>query len=270
MTSSKLSAVTCSIRLCWAFWLVLLLVHQPASAQTQEQVLKELKGWLDTYTSDFKSPEFYDKAVTELATRPEFKSMLMDMVQQEYFQTINIPNKELDYMAFRALGALSLRSDLTASEQKIFTDEMERLMSGPNADSFVNGSINLLAHYPSPEHENLVLRVLTQPNCTDSTMVVAFKALSVIGGARSLETLQQVAARQKKRGSSLWFLPELADSIAVLETRLKQESGGRASGEPLANQTPKSSAPVKSTGAATAETPDGTMDWRVLLLRLVY
>jgi hypothetical protein len=227
--------------------------------------MAKLRGLIDTYYSDFKTPESYNNAANELATRPEFKPILLEMLQRDYFQALQTLDKKPDD---EALGPLSLRADLTAEEQKLFTDEMERLMGNPASYSFMNGSINLLAHYPSTEHENLVLRVLARarPQNQDHTLEQAFKTLSVIGGAKSLKAMLQVIEPLKKTDPNIWFLPELESSVTVLETRLKKGAPVvNISVEPLANQTLKSSTPAKSAGAAAAETPDNTMDWRVLL-----
>ncbi|MCB1276626.1 hypothetical protein [Prosthecobacter sp.] len=237
-------------------WLVcqfamMLLSVQFVSAQTRSKTEIELGELLDTYYSDFNTQEDFDKAAHELATRPEFKPMLFEMLQREYFQTV----KGVDRTPIiESLGPLTLRKDLSREEQKLFTDEMERLISAPPKEySFVNGGIHLLAHYPSPEHEDLVLRFLDRQQNQDYTFVAAFKTLSVIGGPKSLEAMRRVATRFRNGNPSIWFLPELDNYIATLETRLKQKApspkppaSSSATKPPAKSTTPPSSASKSS------------------------
>jgi hypothetical protein len=250
--------------------LLLLLGPQTALAQTRSPLSAELRELLDIYHSDFNTPEHYDKAAHELATRPEFKPMLLEMLQREYFQALKVADGK---PTMEALGPLTLRSDLSAAEQKIFTDEMERLLGDPKAYSFVNGGINLLAHYPSQEHEDLVLRFLNRAQNQDYTFVAAFKTLSVIGGPKSLEAIRRVADHLRKNYSpGDWFIAELDSHIVALETRLKQASTGPPTANALVQVSPTVSTtnlPDHGTPEAPVERPVGWRIWAGLLGGLI-
>lgn len=250
-----------------AFQLALLptlLGHQTAVAQTRSPLEVELRGLLDSYSSDFNTPENYNKAVHELTTRSEFKPMLLEMLKKGYFEALKVADRK---PSTEGIGPLSLRKDLSATEQKMFTDELERLWSDPKEYAFVNGAINLLANYPTPEHEDLVLRFLNRPQNQDYTLVASYKTLSKIGGPKSLEAMQRVAARLKSRNNpNFWFLPELDTHIAALETRLKQEAAtGRPQTAPAASQPKTPSAANAPTAVSSETSPASATDWRVWL-----
>lgn len=267
MNIRHLLFVRCAAIRRWACQLatLMLLGHQVSMAQTNLKLVSELRFLLDTYHSDFNTPENYDKAVHELATRPEFKPMLLEILQRDYFEEMKAadgkPNTE-------ALNPLGLRSDLTVSEQKIITDELERLIPHPEAPRFVNGGINLLAHYPSPEHEDLVLRFLNRPKNRDYTLTAAFKTLSVIGGSKSMEAMQRVAARLRKGNPGFWFLPELDSHIATLATRLKKESVTGRTQATTVQALPQQPSASPKAATVSPESPAASTDWRVWLALL--
>lgn len=209
-------------RLDWRGPLFCLMILHPglsnSEAQAQEKMRPEVEALLETFSSDFKSPSTYPQAVDQLTNRPDIKPDLLAALQRDYFQGQSGTKSDRF-----ALGALSLRSDLTAAEQKIFTDELERLLAEKEKTRFVDPAINLLAHYPSAEHEALVLKYLNRSNNSDYTLSSIFRTLAAIGGNESHEAMQRVANRLKAKYPDFWVLPELDQSIKNLETRLRQK-----------------------------------------------
>ncbi|MFN0080608.1 MAG: hypothetical protein ACKVY0_29420 [Prosthecobacter sp.] len=243
----------------------LLLLSSAASGQTPlpAPMRPEVQALLDAYQTDapWADVNAWTKAQQELTTRPDIKPDLLRQLQREYFIAKQTPGASI---SFSALGALALRKDLNPAEQKIIADELERLVSAGDNKYFVNGGINLLSHYPTPEHEDLVLRFLERDDRQVHTLLSAFRTLSAIGGGKSLETMRQMAARLQAKNQEYWFLKELNGHVTALETRLKQEAAtGRTQAATASLPTPK---PAPSTTTTVSpEPPVSTTDWRMWL-----
>jgi hypothetical protein len=243
----------------------LLLLTFAANAQTPlpAPIRPEVQRLLDTYHTDapWADVEGWTKAEQELSTRPDIKADLLRQLQREYFIAKQTPGV---MVSFSALGALALRKDLSGAEQKTITDELEQLVSAGDNKYFVNGGISLLRHYPTPEHEDLVLRFLGRDDRQVYTLLAAFRTLSIIGSSKSLETMRQMAIRLQARGSEDWFLKEMNGHVTALETRLKLEAAtDQAQTMSASAQASKPTPPAKP--PTLFEPLAGTTDWRVWL-----
>lgn len=163
------------------------------------------------------------------------------------------------------MGALALRNDLTPAEQKLITDELETHIASTDESPFIRGAINLLAHYPSPEHEALVLRFLNRSAKQRHTLRAAFDTLAEIGGEQSLAVMREVAARMKAENPQYSFLEDLNLHLSNLQYRLEHATipaaPSQAVNAPV--QPPKASAPTVAIDSP--EPPARTTDWRVWL-----
>jgi hypothetical protein len=230
----------------------------------------EVRALIEDYDTDapYGNVERWTKVEQELATRPDIKQDLLNDLQRSLISARQTPGKVVSPMS---MSALPLRSDLTSDEQKIITDELERVMdithqNGVSIDGlFVCPAILLLSHYPSHEHEALVLRFLEREDRQVHTLLSAFQTLSAIGSQKSLEVMRQMKARFQAKNPKYWFLKEMNEHIGTLETRLKQEAAtGRTPTVPASVQTAKPSA-ATTTALPLPENPARTTDWRVWL-----
>lgn len=154
-----------------------------------------------------------ERAEKALATRPDFKPQLFALLQIQYFE---IP-KWGGSPGTKALSALSLRSDLTPAEQKLITTELEAHVAPEDKGPFIFPAIRLLAHYPSPEHEALVLRFLNRDAQREQILKNVFRTLSIIGGEKSLAAMREVHAGLKARKADQFFLQDLDGYIANMQ-----------------------------------------------------
>lgn len=154
-----------------------------------------------------------ERAEKALATRPEFKPQLFALLQIQYFE---IP-KWGGRAGTKALSALALRSDLTPAEQKFITTELETHVAPEDESPFISPAIRLLAHYPSPEHEALVLRFLNRDAKDLHGVKVVFNTLSIIGGEKSLAAMREVHANLKARKADQFLLQDLDGHITNMQ-----------------------------------------------------
>lgn len=154
-----------------------------------------------------------ERAEKALATRPEFKPQLFALLQIQYFE---IP-KWGGRAGTKALSALALRSDLTPAEQKFITTELETHVAPEDESPFISPAIRLLAHYPSPEHEALVLRFLNRDAQQRQILRAVFHTLSIIGGEKSLAAMREVHASLKAKDPRLDFLQNLDGHITNMQ-----------------------------------------------------
>ncbi|WP_395742690.1 hypothetical protein [Prosthecobacter sp.] len=154
------------------------------------------------------------RAEKALATRPEFKPQLFALLKVQYFE---IPQWG-GWGSTNALSALALRSDLTPVERKLITTELETHLAQADESPFINPAIRLLAHYPSPEHEALVLRFLNRDAKQQPILRAAFHTLSIIGGEKSLAAMREVQADLKAQHAESFLLNDLEQDI----TRMQQ------------------------------------------------
>ena len=80
---------------------------------------------------------------------------------------------------------------------------------------FVNSAIHLLKHYPSAEHEELILRFL-RDGWPDRTVKAAFEVLYESGTEKSLPAVREALARMQKQGANVGLL-DLEDMTRYLE-----------------------------------------------------
>ncbi len=153
------------------------------------------------------------RAEKALATRPEFKPQLFALLQIQYFE---IP-KWGGRASTKALSALSLRKDLTPAEQKIITTELETHAAPADESAFIGAAIRLLAHYPSPEHEALVLRFVNPNAKSEQILKNVFRTLSIIGGEKSLAAMREVHAGLKARKADQFLVQDLDGHITNMQ-----------------------------------------------------
>ena len=183
-----------------------------------------------------------ESAEKELSTRPELKPLLLAKLQREYFEARKVPGKKGDVTA---LSILALRSDLTESELKPITDELEKRIQEIDADfNFV--AVSLLRHYPSPAHEAIVLRFLELNDSDERHIKSAFRTLHEIGGIKSLAAMEQVAVQKKAQNPQCTYLEEMNQYIVSLDYSLKHQ-GGRSVNNG-ANSLPEGEAGKSKTG----------------------
>ncbi|WP_395746107.1 hypothetical protein [Prosthecobacter sp.] len=180
----------------------------------------EVRALLEEYGTDapYANVKRYMEVERELATRPDIKQDLMDDFKRSLVRDRRNPGQVAASMS----PGLPLRADLTDEEQKLVTDELERVIEFPSADYFIGPAIHMLRHYPSPEHEALVLRFLQRDDREYHTLLAAFRTLSVIGSPKSLEVMRQMEARFAAINPKYVFLKEMHDHIGALETRMQK------------------------------------------------
>jgi hypothetical protein len=128
----------------------------------------------------------------DLALDPETAEPLLELSEMvedfEHLATV--------YVALRA------RADLSDSQQKRIRDALNPLvgnMSGGRASILKQQGLYLIANYPSPDNEALLVRFLSEhkhwqdSDCSD----VAAVGLGRIGTSRALQALREYAARAK-------------------------------------------------------------------------
>ena len=207
------------------------LVLASARAQTDlpPPMRPEVKALIEDYETDAPYGDVKRMAAVEreLATRPDIKEDLLNEFKRSLIRV-----QARTYIAADMPGALTLRQDLTADELKLVSDELERVSAFPyaaqkagHADVLLIGpALHLLRHYPSSEHEALVLRFLDRDDRQDQVLLTAFRTLSTIGGPKSLEAMVQMAARiEATRPKSTLFL-QMKTPIEQLKARLKAQA----------------------------------------------
>jgi hypothetical protein len=150
-------------------------------------------------------PKAMARAEKALATRPELKPQLLAFLQAQYFEI----RKWGGAGDTTALSALALRNDLTPAEQKIITTELENHVAPEDQSPFIGAAMHLLSHYPSPEHEALMLRFLNRDSKHHHILEMAFHTLSIIGGEKALADMREVQADMKAKNPGFLFLQEL-------------------------------------------------------------
>lgn len=171
------------------------------------------KALEDAFPWCIPHPPSLERAEKALATRPDFKPQLFALLQIQYFEIPKLGGRA----GTKALSALSFRSDLTPAEQKFITTELEAHVAPEDESPFIFPAIRLLAHYPSPEHEALVLRFLHRDAKDLHGVKVVFNTLSIIGGEKSLAAMREVHASLKARKADRFFLQDLDGYIANMQ-----------------------------------------------------
>ncbi|GAA5127529.1 hypothetical protein GCM10023212_32560 [Luteolibacter yonseiensis] len=111
--------------------------------------------------------------------------------------------------------AISKRNDLGEVNLKKITDEMNRILATPsdklNASretTFLIGGVNILRKFPSPENEDLAIRVLTRTDRRSwrNGKLAAAETLAIMGTKRSLPHLEQAQkwAESNSEGDDYW------------------------------------------------------------------
>ena len=228
----------------------LLALGQPPALPLNDEARMEnliLNSFTDVGGTEVQ--ERLENARQELGTRPEFKPLLLAKLQREYFEARNAPGKEGDVTA---LSILALRSDLTATELKPITDELERRIHQLDSDfNFV--AVGMLKHYPSSDHEALVLRFLELNEGDWSHIKAAFRTLHEIGGVKSLAVMKQIVARKSAQNPKLIYLEEMNQLIGSLGYRLKHPSD--KSVNTRANSLPEGEAGKSKVGEIAGNSP---------------
>ena len=94
-----------------------------------------------------------------------------------------------------ALFALGIRGDLSKEQLKRITDRMRAIVSGPldklglDEQNFIYVGTGMLGNYPSPEHENFALEMLSKNDW--SLKMAAARTLGRIGSRKSLEPVRK-------------------------------------------------------------------------------
>lgn len=171
------------------------------------------KALEDAFPWCIPHPPSMARAEKALATRPDFKPQLFALLQIQYFE---IP-KWGGSADTKALSALSLRSDLTPAEQKLITTELQAHIAPEDESSFAGPAIRLLANYPSPEHEALVLRFLDRDAKQRQILSAVFHTLSIIGGEKSLAAMGEFHAGLKAKDPRSDILEFLEQDIANMQ-----------------------------------------------------
>ena len=193
---------------------------------TAQEMSTALRNLWNIYHSDVGgNEEARNRAEHALATRPEFKPEFFAMLQRDYFDARKNGRRE------DSLGAalLSLREDLTPAEQNLITDELATHVAENDESSFIYPAINLLSHYPSPEHEALVLHFLNSSARHDKILLAAFRTLSKIGGEKSHAAMRDVVARMKAKNAQVWILDDMDRYLSILQYRLEHKPPAKSS-----------------------------------------
>lgn len=209
-------------------FLALALASARAQTDLPPPMRPEVKALIEDYETDapYGDVQRWAAVERELATRPDIKEDLLN----EFKRSLIRANARSNVAA--SMSLLALRADLTAEEQKLVTDELERVSAFPYAVQkagfadvlFISPAIHLLRHYPSPEHEALVLRFLDREDRDEGVLLTAFRTLSIIGGPKSLKTMVQMAASiEAARPKSVLFR-QMKAPIEQLEARLKAQA----------------------------------------------
>lgn len=225
----------------------------------------EVRALLEDYGTDapYADVKRYMEVERELATRPDIKQDLINDFKRSLIRNRQNPGNVAASMS----SALPLRADLTADEQKLVTDELERVIEFSNADYFIGPAINMMRHYPSPEHEVLVLRFLQRDDRASHIFLAAFRTLASIGGPKSLRVMRQMEARFAAKNPKYEFLKKMNEYIGALATRIEQMSSARvparASDVSDVEKSQKRSNTTGSSSIAETSANEGTGNWFV-------
>lgn len=187
-----------------------------ASELPREEVRRLV--WKQTNPGDV---EGWNARQQELQSRADIKPDLFALVDEAY-------DKEDWERLGPPLLALRLRSDLSSEELSRLvgplTENQER--TGPldmMTKAFVCGALPVLKHYPSDEHEKLVLSYLAR----DDTLIQenAINTLAAIGTGQSLPTLKKLSEKLRPApGNKSRYYEAAVDAVAQIEARIEAVS----------------------------------------------
>ncbi len=175
--------------------------------------LQELLDYCFPWCGVGTEAERLARAQKALATRPEFKPQLLTLLKIQYFDFIKWGGRGKT----TALDALALRSDHTPAEQRFITAELETHVAPEDESSFIGAAIRLLAHYPSPEHEALVVRFLNRDARHRGVLMAVFGTLSVIGGEESLAAMREAQTGLKAKNAESYLLDDLERYVTNMQ-----------------------------------------------------
>ncbi len=197
---------------------------------------------------------------------------LLTMLQEEYFH----PLEGKPRMA-TALEGLQFQRKMTPEQQAIIANELKKIpsqISGMKEGEigFAETSMSVLSKYPSPEHEQLVLRFIdTDRNAILGAVVFA---LHDIGTSTSLPALERLATESRNKKLTLVPVSDIEAAMQAIKQREAEKGkSSAASDNPVDTRifsVPQQPSKVKSpSNAANAsqETTDYTwLPWLFAVL----
>jgi hypothetical protein len=187
-----------------------------ASELPREEVRRLV--WKQTNPGDV---EGWNARQQKLQSRVDIKPDLFALVDEAY-------DKEDWERLGPPLLALRLRSDLSPEELSRLVDPLteNQERTGPldmMTKAFVCGALPVLKHYPSAEHEKLVLSYLAR----DDTLIQenAINTLAEIGTGQSLPALKELSEKLRPApGNKNRYYEAAVDAVAQIEARIKAVS----------------------------------------------
>ena len=211
------------------------LVINSAVAAEEERPTKvrpEVQELLRKLGSD--APYGFDKAEFEAmqheaATRPDILPDLWAAFEEGYL----IPRREGKGGNGGSVGPLIHRKDLSNDQVDVFVEELKQFIELGSDEqsgdwSFTINGLRLLRNYPSPQHEELVIKFLNRGGKGSYTLLNAFETLEQIGGQRALAAMKKRVAELKVEFPEFHMIPDLEKHVAGLEARLLQNGDSSA------------------------------------------
>ncbi len=129
------------------------------------------------------------------------------------------------------LEALSLREDLSKDQLQQITAHMRELLKtqwSPQRsvdDGYLSWGALVLQNYPSPENEELALRLLERPTSDHDFILMrvnAARSLAKIGSAKGLPTAEKAAEEMKRKygGRADFWIGKMDEALAGYRRRL--------------------------------------------------
>lgn len=206
---------------------------------------------------------------------PEIKKALLDIAHHYYRLEPDMEN------LVAAMALLGLREDISESENQTVIAEARRLAnpdalaSSSLAGGYLIGALIFMEKHPTPESEDLALRLLD-----DSYAGVhydVFRTLKSIGTAKSVPHLKTALIRDRAKGGANfapWQMDEMAADLAALEDRVA--ASAKRSDSTAQTQEPVNTSAVRADdcrGAPTIETPplplQNWIAWAIIVLTVV-
>lgn len=206
------------------------LVALPSALVSQSGIESDPMNWpLDRLMADYHSdarygaPELSARVDLALVERKDLLPQLWSRLEETYF---DLPDRDTNpNVRAETLGVLSRRSDLTPAQVHRIADELQRFVGVPedqwrSAKFFMNAALNLLRHYPSPEHEELVMKFLDRGPDEEFTLRSAASTLAEIGGPRSAAAIRAMIARLRMENPNYRVIRYVRQDLERLDARL--------------------------------------------------
>lgn len=209
-----------------------------------------------------------EKGFASLASTPGLTPALMELANR--FES------EQEWDGFtRAWGLIAQRTDATAGEQSFVRNKLDELFNrnaDPGGSAFKLSGLSFLGLYPSNEHEQFLIRYLSDTNGDrggDPTDVAA-ESLGKIGTAASIESLRAYADKHKPPpgGKSRYYDTAVA-ALDQINARIEAASRSTTPSASNAAQQQRPSKSGKTQAEPPSEEPASSTPWSIIVVLIV-